>query len=202
MQRNPLKFSCLLKSLQVQLKVVRSEPCTCHRRFQRLLQFTKGIPNVRPVAYRSGSRTARLLHPANPQTPGTRSLEALLELVFGRAEGPQITRGQSWSLDTCLSVEEAIGTDCSKMDALNSAPQEVEIEIEDAAPIETQDRWFDQWVTAKGKQLKGLVSSMMVGTRKTRAGRQNTKKTAQARRQASLRDLRRGARVQSGLRRP
>ena len=46
------------------------------------------------------------------------------------------------------------------MDALNSAPQ---VEIEDAAPTETQDRWFDQWVTAKGEPLKQLVSSTMGG---------------------------------------
>ena len=44
------------------------------------------------------------------------------------------------------------------MDALNSAPQ---VEIEDAAPTETQDRWFDQWVTAKGEPLKQFVLSMM-----------------------------------------
>ena len=75
----------------------------------------------------------------------------------------KITKAQSWSLDNCLPVEKPIGTDWSKMDALNSAPQEVEIEIEDAAPTETQDRWFDQWVTAKGEPLKGLVSSMMGG---------------------------------------
>jgi hypothetical protein len=52
-------------------------------------------------------------------------------------------------------------TDWSKMDALNSAPQDVE--NEDAASTETQDSWFDQWVTAKGEPLKKLVSSMMGG---------------------------------------